>query len=54
MCKKDDYLLRQSSIEVTHFYCKQRSRFIFKDLTLKKSFKRFITEYIPEVRTIIS
>ena len=53
MCKKDDYPLRQSRIKVPHFYCKQR-RFIFRHLTLKKSFERFITEYIPAVRTIIS
>ena len=54
MCKKDEYPLRQSRIKVPHFYCKQRSRFIFRHLTLKKSFERFITEYIPAVRTIIS
>ena len=54
MCKKDEYALRQSSIKLPHFYCKRRSRFIFIHLMLKKSFKRFITEYISDVRTIIS
>ena len=54
MCKKDDYPSHQSSIKVPHFHCKQGSRFIFRHLTLKKSLKRFITEYIPKVRTIIS
>ena len=39
---------------VPHFYCKQMSRFVFRHLTLTKSLKRFITEYIPDVRTIIS
>ena len=54
MCKKDEYPLRESSIKLPHFYCKRRSRFIFIHLMLKKSFKRFITEYISDVRTIIS
>ena len=54
MCKKDEYPLRESSIKLPHFYCKRTSRFIFIHLMLKKSFKRFITEYISDVRTIIS
>ena len=39
MCKKDD---RPPHQEV--FNCKQKSRFIFKNLTFKKSLKLFITE----------
>ena len=52
--KKDDRLSHQNSIKVLNFYCNQRSRFIFIHLMLKKSAKSFITEYIPDVRTIIS
>ena len=44
----------QSSIKVPHFYCKQRSRFTFRHLTLMKSLKRFITEYIPDDYYIIN
>ena len=54
LCTKDDNLLCQSNIQVPHFYCQQSSRFIFRHLMLKKSFKRLITEYIPDDRTIIS
>ena len=36
------------------FYCKQTSRFILRHLTLKKSLKGFITEYIPDFRFSIS
>ena len=35
-------------------FCKQRSRFSSRHLTLKKSLKTFITEYLPDVRNIIS
>ena len=54
MRKKDDYLLHQSSIKVPHFYRNQRNRFIFRHFMLKKSLKRFITEYIHKVKTIMS
>ena len=39
-------------IKVPHFYSKQRSRFIFKHLMFKKSLKRFITEYLPELELL--
>ena len=54
MCEKDDRLSHQNSIKDFHFYCNRRSRFIFIHLTLQKIVKGFITEYIPDVRTIIS
>ena len=54
MFKADDCSSHQNNIKVLHFYCEQRSRFIFRRSTLKKSLKRFITEYITDVRTIIS
>ena len=54
MYKKDDRLSHQNSIKVLNYYCNQRSRFIFIHLMLQKSVKSFITEYIPDVRTIIS
>ena len=53
ICKKDDSLSHQNSIKVQYFYCKQRSKFIFRHLALKKHVKRFITEHILIVRTII-
>ena len=54
MFKADDCSSHQNNIKVPHFYCEQRSRFIFRRSTLKKSLKSFITEYITDVRTIIS
>ena len=54
MYKKDDGLSHQNNIKVLNFYCNQRSRFTFIHLMLQKSVKSFITEYIPDVRTIIS
>ena len=54
MSEKDDRLSHQNSIKVLHFYFNQKSRFIFIHLTLRKNVKRFVTEYIPDVRTIIS
>ena len=54
MCKKDDRSLHQNSVTVPHFYWKQKTRFIFRHLDLKKGLKRFIKEHIPDVRTIIS
>ena len=51
MCKKDDRPPHQKS---RVFYCKQSSRFIFKQLTLKKSIETFVTEYVPNVKFIIS
>ena len=36
------------------FLLRQGSTFIFRHLTLKKSLKRFMTEYIPDVRFFIS
>ena len=51
MCKKDDRPPHQKS---KVFYCKQSSRFIFKQLTLKKNIETFVTEYIPNVKFIIS
>ena len=54
MCEKDDRLSHQNGIKVLHFYCSQRSSFIFIHLTLRKNVKRFITEYIPDVGTIVS
>ena len=54
ICKSNDWLLHQNSTKIPHFHGKQMSRLIFRHLTLKKSLKMFITEYIPDVRTIIS
>ena len=34
------------------FHCKQRSRFIFRGLTLKKNLKRLLKDYILDVRFI--
>ena len=36
-----------------YFYCKQSSRLIFVHLILQKRVKRFIAEYILDIRTII-
>ena len=44
MRKKDDSSSHQTSIKVTHFYCKERSRLILRHLMLKKKLKRFIKE----------
>ena len=54
MSKIDDRLSHQNSIKVPHFYCKQRSSFIFRCMRLKKSLEKFVTEDIPDVRTITS
>ena len=54
MLEKDNRMSDQSSIKVSHFYCKQRSKFIFTHFSLKKSLKMFIMECITDVRTIIS
>ena len=53
MCNKDDKSSYQNSIKVPLFYCKQKIRFIYRHLELKKSFKSFLTEYKLYVRTII-
>ena len=50
--KNNDWSLHQNSLEITDFYFKQNSRFIFRHLMLK-SLKNFITEYIPDARTNI-
>ena len=39
ICKKDDRLSHQNSIKVQYFYCKQKSKFIFRNLALKKHVK---------------
>ena len=52
--KKDDRWLHLNGIKVPHFHCKQRSGFIFRNLVLKKGLESFVTEYMPDVRTIIS
>ena len=41
--KKDDRSSHQNSVKVPHFYCKQRNRFVFQHLTLKKSLESFVT-----------
>ena len=48
--KNSDWSLHQNSLEITDFYCKQNSRFIFRHLMLK-SLKKFVTKYIPDVRS---
>ena len=53
MCKKDDRLSHENNMKVLYFYCNQSSRFIFVHLILLKRVKRFITEYILDIRTII-
>ena len=53
MCKKDDSLSHENNIKVLYFYCNQSSRFIFVHLILRKRVLRFITEYIPDIRTIL-
>ena len=53
ICKKDDRSSHQNNINFPHFYCKQRRRLILRHLILKKKL-RFLTEYIPDVRTILS
>ena len=52
MSKKDDSLSHQNSINVPHFIASKRIG-LFRHWTLRKSFKRFITEYIPDARTVI-
>ena len=54
MFEKHNRVSDQSSIRVSHFFCKQRSRFIFRHFSLKKILKMFIMEYINDVRTIMS
>ena len=52
-CKEDDRQSHQIGIKVVpHFSSKQRNRFIFRHLMLKKSLERFITEYIPDVKLL--
>ena len=53
MCKKDGRLSHENNIKVLYFYCNQSSRFIFVHLILRKNVKRFITEYILDIRTIV-
>ena len=53
MCKKDDRLSHENNMKVLYFYCNQSSRLIFVHLILQKRVKRFITEYILDIRTII-
>ena len=43
ICKNKNWSPHQNSIKIPHFYCKQKSRFIFRHLILKKSLKMFIT-----------
>ena len=50
MCKK--YVT--SKLYEIHIFIANKAVGFFRHLTLKKSFKRFITEYINDVRTIIS
>ena len=53
ICKKDDRLSHENNMKVLYFYCNQSSRLIFVQLILQKRMKRFITEYILDIRTII-
>ena len=53
MSKKGDRLSHENNMKVLYFYCNQSSRFIFVHLILQKRVKRFITEYILDMRTII-
>ena len=53
MCKKDYRLSHENNMKVLHFYRNQSSRFIFVHLILRKGVLRFITEYIPDIRTIV-
>ena len=52
MCKKDGRLSHENNMKVLYFYFNQSGRFIFVNLILQKRVKRFITEYIPDIRTI--
>ena len=53
MCKKDGRLSHENNMKVLYFYFNQSGRFIFVNLILQKRVKRFITEYIPDIRTIV-
>ena len=51
MCKKNDMSSHENSIKSHFLFLLQSSGFMFRHLTLVKM---FITEYLPDVRTVIS